>query len=399
MVTDDDNDHGMNAGEIDPFKAVAFLHVQGMRGKEIAQLLFPKLKDPKGKISGLIGKGRSMRSIRETFDEACVSRDELAALRALACRDAYLGLQKSLSIKSGGCLRELRVFYSAPGLPNKNTWPQHLSRFADNCAWYVREQLDHSNSGIAVSWGATAFELIHALSRHQQSRIGDHRRFRTVPVIPTVGDPVGVSPAAGGISSTRLAKALSELLTGSSQKVPSLEGILPVLPRNFDEQKRMTIREYIELMKGYRDVFGSRDDRGAIEGKLAKVDTILTGAGAFQSWQKWGSELMVDSGVPVAELKRCCAGDIGGALVPLENVDSDPAARAEFERLSSLWTGITLEHFRAVAQRAANGAAPGVVLCAIGSNKAKIVHDLIVRFRVVNKLVVDPHLAKALEKL
>jgi hypothetical protein len=389
----------MYSEQFDPEKAVAYLHAQGMPGKEIARRLFPNLKDPNARVSVLLSKARG-RFLREIFDESCVSRDELDAMRMHACRDPYVGLQQRLSEKSGGYLKDLRVFYSAPSAANKNTWGAHIARFADNCAWYVRGQLDHSRTGIAVSWGRTNYEVIQALKRHQPTRGGDARKsLRSLLVIPTVGDPLGASLDADGISSTKLARELSTYLTGSSDGVPSLEGIRPVLPRSFSDEKRNIIREYIEYTKGYREVFGARDGNGGSAGKLAAVDTILTGAGAFQSWMKWGSEVMVDAGVPVSELKGFCVGDIGGYLLPLEKVDTDPAAKARYDELTNLWTGITLQHFKAVAERAANGTAPGPVLCAIGANKAKVVHDLVVRFRAVNRLVVDQHLVKALEVL
>ena len=389
----------MYSDQFDPEKAVAYLHAQGMPGKEIARRLFPSLKDPSARVSVLLSKARG-RFLRETFDESCVTRDELDAMRMHSSRDPYAELQRRLSERSGGYLKDLRVFYSAPSAAKKNTWGAHIARFADNCAWYTRGQLDHARTGIAVSWGATIFEVLEALKRHQLPRGGDARRsFRPVVVIPTVGDPLGASRDVGGISSTKLAQELSSLLTGSSNGVPSLEGIRPVLPRSFSEEKRKTIWEYIELTKGYGEVFGSRDKEGASAGKLATVDAILTGAGAFQSWMKWGSEVMVDAGVPVTELKGFCVGDIGGYLLPLERIDRDSAAKARYDELTSLWTGISLQHFKAVADRAANGTAPGVLLCAIGANKARVVHDLVVRFRAVNRLVVDQHLVKALEVL
>jgi DNA-binding transcriptional regulator LsrR (DeoR family) len=62
------------------------------------------------------------------------------------------------------------------------------------------------------------------------------------------------------------------------------------------------------------------------------------------------------------------------------------------------WTGISLEQYAACAQRSVAQQSPGVVVVAIGKNKAEAVHDAVAR-GLINNLLVDEELALAVDSL
>lgn len=397
---DEDEDFHSAFEGLDFVKVVAYLRAQGMREADIGHRLFgPKLIRPETRVSPLLTEAKALRIFREIFDETCMNPSELADLRGRASRELYPTLLPLLRERSGGVLKDVRVFYSAHGLPTSRTWALYLARYADNCAWYVRELLSRSRRGIAVSWGKTLQEVVLALGRHERTSLEERRKRQQVIVIPTMGDPPGDPPPEGGATSSRVARGLSDVINGHSRDVPSLEGIASVLPPKYEvEAKNSHVREYIEERRGYLDVLGSRD--GKRKGMITRVDTIVTSVGSFEtSWQTYGPAGMVEPGMPVAELRKLSPGDIGCVLVPRDGIESDPDMKARFDRLTRLWTGITLSHYADVARRALETDAPGVVVCAIGQNKAEIVKELVVRLRLVNHLVIDQHLAKKLESL
>jgi DNA-binding transcriptional regulator LsrR (DeoR family) len=97
-----------------------------------------------------------------------------------------------------------------------------------------------------------------------------------------------------------------------------------------------------------------------------------------------------------ARLKKLVVGDIGGVLIPRPGLDAP--ARREVEQLQKMWTGVQLHHLERIARAAAKGSRPGVIIAAIGGDdRAEIIAEVI-RYGLVNELVIDRPLSEALVK-
>src|SRR5262249_441522 len=94
-------------------------------------------------------------------------------------------------------------------------------------------------------------------------------------------------------------------------------------------------------------------------------------------------------------LRSLVVGDLGSVLIPVPGRKQDQ----EVKELNELRNGIQLKHLEAIAERAARSqSSPGVVVVAIGKNKARVLCELVHR-GLINELIIDQDLAKALEVL
>jgi len=130
---------------------------------------------------------------------------------------------------------------------------------------------------------------------------------------------------------------------------------------------------------------------------ISRVDTILTGVGSFHQWTDYCDELVSVASVKQHLLVDVALGDLGGALIPLRRLEMK-TLRA-FAAISGLWTGIRRVHFKTVAKRAAatESIGPGVIVVAMGANKAAILYEVI-RQGLVNHLIIDEDLAESLNQ-
>jgi DNA-binding transcriptional regulator LsrR (DeoR family) len=320
--------------------------------------------------------------------EAC-SPDELRAIEVYAHSNETL--EAELKRESSSVLQQLRVFpgglASEPG--DSVAWGEALELFGRRASGYVLDTLA-SSKVIGVGWGHTMAEIIEGV---QARRNGRGRSTAPIIVLPTAGEPLGEGPSSR--SSSALAARLHRSIGGDKRY--SLHGVPPVIPEEFQDQKRATVLDFIGHLRSYREIFGN-PSMPHTEGLINNVDTLLTSAGCFHSWMMYKNELVAIGGIASEQLLELCVGDIGGVLIPRAGLSR--SGEKEFRRISSLWTGITLEHIQRIANaQGGRHSGPGVVLCACGSNKAEIVHDLVTRMRIVNVLVVDDALAAALAEM
>jgi hypothetical protein len=95
-------------------------------------------------------------------------------------------------------------------------------------------------------------------------------------------------------------------------------------------------------------------------------------------------------------------GDIGGVCLPKSNLTQNQAD--QFAAMERRWTGVTRKHLEKCAKRAANAttggkaAPPGVIVVAIGRNKAGCIFEAI-KAGLVNHLIVDQDVEAELSKL
>jgi DNA-binding transcriptional regulator LsrR (DeoR family) len=371
-------------------KTLAYLMAtQGLSEKEAAERLDGRFgRYSTATASRDLKEAKERGWYRAVFAKDACSPEELKAIEVYAHCDEKL--EMSLKKASQGALRHFRVFPS--GLPAGPVapaeWDRALALFGRRTSGYVRELLTQTRV-VGVGWGHTMAEVVEGVRAHGALAPGRKASARWT-VVPTAGEPLGEGPSSR--SSSALAAKLNEIMGGTKRY--SLLGVPPVIPEEFQGRKRAIVVDFIGHLRSYREIFGDLSKpRG--RGLIDAADCVLTSAGSFHSWMMYKNELVTIGGIPKERLLELSAGDIGGVLIPREGLSK--ADNRAFQRISSLWTGITLEHYRRVAA-AANVPRdhPGVMLCACGRNKANIVRALVARVRVVNTLIVDDTLADAL---
>jgi DNA-binding transcriptional regulator LsrR (DeoR family) len=358
---------------------ITFMRAHGMTLKEVCNQL--------GSLSIPVRQNVAVKDLHQAgFDKWIVTRfaremfkeELLTEIAIMTHHRPWTNLEKSLSSLRGSVLKNLRVVYSGgKAKPRDQEWPAIIDRFADNSAWLIQGFLEDSKR-VAVCWGSTVANIVNALSA---LRIPVDPGRRAIPVIPTAGQPLGQHFRNAGIDSTTIARLLSIYFNGqSSNQVPSLDNVWPVIPRKFIDSPE--VRELVRDIDSHRKIFGDGpQDKSAM---LSRADTILASCGSFHNWNTFVAEWM--SGDDGVDVTKVAIGDFGGAIVPKPGVPE-----SEFEAVARLWTGITLEHFKLVAVRS-----PGVILCAVGRNKGRIALEL-VRRGLVTTLVVDNQLASEIE--
>jgi DNA-binding transcriptional regulator LsrR (DeoR family) len=196
-------------------------------------------------------------------------------------------------------------------------------------------------------------------------------------IVATSGEPLGESMT--GRSSTDIAAELAAYLAG---RYYSLKGVFPVVPEELLPGIEL-LRQFFSRVADFGQIFGPG-------GLIHRIDTFVTSIGNFeQKSLTYRHELVKIGGKSVEELKAIACGDLGGVLIPHD--ETSP----EYTKLDTCWTGIKLSDVRRVAQ---SGAGAGVVVFAMGANKAEVLLNA-VRRGLVTYAVCDHHLACAVAGL
>jgi DNA-binding transcriptional regulator LsrR (DeoR family) len=286
-------------------------------------------------------------------------------------------------------VRNVRVFNTGTG-----SIDSRLSAFGRAAAGRVEELLANS-SVVGVSFGETLHRVVEGLE-WLRVRPRTEKRLKIVPVAGEV-----VSYVRIGSSSTWLSHLLRSILNDGPTEEFSLAGVPAFVPRRFEGSKAQVLWEFIESIDSYVKVFrGSRP-------VIGQIDTLLTSIGQdgkplALARQDLQNALLDPRGIGlVEEVQSLVVGDVGAVMLPRENLT---ASRAEdFQKLTEMWTGMTLGHLESIATRADDrrtreeDQAPGVVVLAIGANKALVLTEAL-RRGLVNELIIDEELARELDR-
>jgi hypothetical protein len=379
-------------------RRLSYVLSQGWNQQQAAALAFPGHPPDPGYASRLAAWAEEQEVIRTVIDEGQFPAEELRQIRDDIHRSPYSGIERVLFEQSEGTFRSLWVFNSG----DNDTEPgRRLARFAANAAWCVRERLRCSETGVvATAFGATVSAIARAVVRDSVGHpIRLHGGQRAI-VIPTMGDPLGRFAEQKANTSTAVAALFSQAFADPKPS-PSLDGILPVLPRTIPDEQVELFRDHLyRKLVGYADVFGSFHD--SPDALIRRADTIVSSAGFFHSpyWEGFGNEAVSPDAIATrAEIMELAEGDIAGVLVRKATLPDEALGR--FESLMRHWMGIQMSDFRRIAARGAcaPGTGPaGSVLCCIG-HKASISKHLICHERVVNHLLCDKELVDELDRL
>jgi DNA-binding transcriptional regulator LsrR (DeoR family) len=317
-----------------------------------------------------------------------------------------------------GLLRRIRVFASKRGNPPpdrsesewlKQTWGKAALRFGLEAAGELSQLLSRSEV-CGVAWGRHLFACLQGIARLDLEPLRGEKRPLFFPVW---GEPYGCFKEEGDedfpepdkLSSTYLATELAKRINGTSQNVPSLGGLAPLIPKGFEPHEVPVIKRFIMMHPDYLPIFGQKGARrgpGA-RGKekqeesqalIDRMDAFLAGVGSAKDPGRFLSNaVLVRAGYTEKEVAEFAVGDLGGAVIPKEG----NKAGDKLGGFNEHWMGVKLEDVRNCAQRAAIAGAPGVVVVACGREKADIVAAC-VRANLINELFIDDDLAKALDE-
>jgi hypothetical protein len=181
----------------------------------------------------------------------------------------------------------------------------------------------------------------------------------------------------------------------------SLAPVPALIPADMDESEIRVVRKFIGKITAYREVFGAeKDDIDASKDPVPLVDKlecVLTSTSTQERPLGFGGDNLIRvAGVPREKLNDLVVGDICGALIERPNLGED--ARRSVADIRARWTGVTLAQLRACASRARAPRLPGVVVVAVGANKAPVVVAS-VRLGLVQHLFADQDLADHLEQI
>jgi DNA-binding Lrp family transcriptional regulator len=254
---------------------------------------------------------------------------------------------------------------------------------------------------IGVSLGGTLAGMIHAMQAHSEL---DRRPARPPECIPVCGDCLYLMDLhVQTMSASALAGDLAFVLTGArSAELPSLTGVPAYAARiGRPAQKVAGVQEFIEGLPGYQKVFGSKAKRQ--RPLVDQLACLLSGVGILVPEDEESEESstgacirerILQEGLTVAELAACIYGDIGGYLLPKENLSA--AQEKKVQALNDGWFGVKESHLELLSKRAAKDR-PGIVLIAQGEPKAFFLRKCIER-GFANHLVIDVALAKGILK-
>jgi DNA-binding transcriptional regulator LsrR (DeoR family) len=328
-----------------------------------------------------------------------LGEDELARILA---RVRPVELQESLSRVSvkGSKLPGpvLHVYPSHSRNTSVAAWRHRIDEFANACAKDLLEVLAPA-SLIGVSWGNTLASAIAAMEKTVPARRATQQRARMA--IPLIGEPLGlnISQHSSSVLAARLGEALNPDAEPGKTHSLSLAPVPALIPADMTESEIAAIRKLIGRITAYRAIFGP-DGRAPSEGHenaplIRRIDAVLTST----STHEWplgfdDDSLIRTAGVPREQLNDLVIGDLCGAVIPRPNLDGK--AKAEVESILRRWTGVKISQLRDCALRSQTGG-PGVIVLAIGANKAQVVFEA-VRRGLVQHLFTDQDLADELEE-
>lgn len=320
----------------------------------------------------------------------CEARDRglIAAARSEPARPERGGRTQSKSLlellqERSRCLKNVVVRQSCEPTAESEaqTWEARMKYFGCEVAPTLLPLLGQA-SCVGVAWGPTVTAAISGLQRHCPTP--PPRQNGPLTCVATVGGLVGELSVRAESSSSILASRLAEAINGDWKNLYTLHGLEAFISFTESRAEIETIRKRISRFPNYQAIFGSPGAAGVID----QLDAIVTSCGNAHHYSQFWSTELPRIGVTPEQLNDLTHGNMGGVL--LEREDLDEEDHALFMDIAQRWTGITRRHFEQCARRR-----PGVILLALGNNKADVVLKC-VTLNLVTELIIDEDLAMAL---
>ena len=370
---------------------VAFLYAKGYT----LDIIAANLALSTTAVHSLVTKAKSQGLVKETrefaFDKLTPQRlQDLKRLDYVEVLCSFLqNASPKLPERKTHVFRRIYVADSGSFDEHERMYPTRLKQFGAEASPILCELLLHSHC-VGVSWGLTLSAAIHALTPAHCFRFHAHPPIR---FLPTCGEPYGTPLRTD--SSSHLAVELDQRINKSTSHCLSLTGVTAVIPKEFTAKPKLAvIQRFLRSCPAYLEIFGA--PKGKNPRLIDTMDTLLTSVGTLdRPWRMCGVELCEIGGIERQTFRKVVLGDIGGFLIPNSE---EPSAddTAQLKEMQSLWTGIQGSDLLEAARKADHNR-PGVVVLAIGANKAKIIHRC-VKLGLINSLICDEALAWALCK-
>jgi DNA-binding transcriptional regulator LsrR (DeoR family) len=317
-----------------------------------------------------------------------VSPERLAYLESLVRPQGLLAALERVKSKTGVRVRELRVVDSGSTRDTDAAIAARLKRMGRVGAERVRDRLARSET-FATSWGRSVSHVVNAMTATPPPG----RPNRPIRFVPVCAEPYAHS--SNRDTSTHLVERLHAWLQAHGAAPPSLTGVPALIGRRYSKAVADAIRTFIADSASYQLIFGSKSPL------IDKVDTLLTSAGNARRPMGFINEELLRAGstehqkLTAARLEALVVGDVGGVLIPRPGLSK--ADCAEVKALAAMWTGVRRTHLERIAKQAYKSKRPGVIVVAVGVDRAEIIAEA-VRLGLVNELIVDRPLAEALTR-
>lgn len=317
------------------------------------------------------------------FDDRDLSAEALREIQHLLEPQRLVAEFARIAQQTHRMTPSVRVFDSGSDSATQGAFEIRCRRFGRSAAGRLEELLKGSRI-VGLTWGRTVSALIDGLSATSNRHTSPDNRIIFAPVSAEL-----ITLAAPAYSSSLLAGRLNTIFNDGEGEKLGLGGVPAYIPRRYEPAKIQAIREYLGDASSYRRIFSG-------EAPLVdRADTVLTSVGTAERPLGGAmNEILAAADISVGELKGLIAGDVGGILIPRRGASAQEIDLVE--QINSMWTGITREQLTNVAKRSARSGGSGVIVAAVGRERAPIIAELI-RLEMINELIVDWDLAKALE--
>jgi len=361
---------------------VAFLLAEhSMPQMGIAHLLGVSTTTINRAVKKALKDGLIVRKLEVTTKVSNENRLFAKSLRKIApMEEALKALEEGNLSKH---FQELHVFES--GHPTDD-YAERLKVFARPMAVYLSKLLTRDNvNKIGISWGVALLSVFNAL---KEMLPVPPRKNRPIKCIPIAGSPPDVE-LSNKTSSANLAGAFSRMLNGAERESASFS-VGAWIPMEFEAHDVAIIRRFCSVSPSYEEAFKK-------DGDVQKLDGIITSVGATKDFGgKWFDAAANASGVSMDEFRSLTVGNIAGCFLAQPGLGED--SREFLKEFNTRWLGIQYEQLWKCAQVAARKERfPGVILIAVGEQKAMVVREAI-KHGLVNILCCDLSLMKRLEE-
>ncbi len=267
-------------------------------------------------------------------------------------------------------------------------FPHRLTRLGLAAAPILRDFFRRA-ACVGVAWGSTLGAVVEALRPN-----GKLVSSTTKPVqfVPICGEPLRALRRLN--SATSLAVDLDQFINGSFQNSKSLAGVPALIPKRFFQGDEVNvIKRFLATATDYGEIFGGAGKQSGPP-LIEQLDAVFTSVGtASDHWKMCDVDLRQEAGsITKAELCNLAFGDLGGML--LRKPHLDPVESDKLAFLSQQWTGIRQEHYEHVAATSSTQGSPGVVVIALGANKAEALYEAI-KADLLNYIICDDDLAQS----
>jgi DNA-binding transcriptional regulator LsrR (DeoR family) len=360
----------------------------GMTQAEIGRLLGGLSQS---RVSRLLQRAEECGWLRRSYEfiPDGISPARLEQLKRFVEPSSLIERLASIESRTGVRVRGVHVVDNGLGGTSSRAWEARLSRFGRSAGETLAEMISRSDV-FAVTWGKTVSSLVD----NSKAELWRRTASRAIRFVPVCGEPHG--RGSDRDTSSQLAARLHALVRSTAPAPPSLTGVPALIARKYHGASLRVIRRFVDDAASYRDVFGKTNPM------IEHVDSLLTAVGAADHPMGFIFDELLTAGststskLTEARLKKLVVGDLGGVLIPRPGLRA--REQREVERLNEMWTGAKLHHFERIAQAAARSTRPGVIIAAIGGEDRAEIIAAVIRYGLVNELIIDRTLSDALTK-